>query len=174
MPFILKNKYHRINDIKLFSCAFKSENFNFGVSYIPVLIHVNIQFSSLLWHHCFLQSFYINSLAIDFQMLSYSNALWILGTTLFLTVHFANIFYKSMHSHCILILVSLAMQKILGLIKFHLFIFAFILIAVGEVLKKILWFMSECSVYILLKYCYSIQPYIQDFISFCVNFYVWH
>ena len=43
-----------------------------------------------------------------------------------------------MHSHCILILVSLAMQKILGLIKLHLFILAFILIAVGEVLKKIL------------------------------------
>ena len=51
-------------------------------------------------------------------------------------VQFANICYKSMHSHCIL--VSLAMQKLLSLIKFHLFIFAFILITLGEVLKKIL------------------------------------
>lgn len=61
----IKNKYHRFDDdIKLFSCVFNSENFNFDVSYIPVLIHVSIQFSSLFWHHCDLQNFYVNSLAI--------------------------------------------------------------------------------------------------------------
>lgn len=57
-----------------------------------------------------------------------------------------------MHSHCILILVSLAMQKLLSLIKFRLFIFAFILITLeGGIQKDIVSvYVKECSAYFFL------------------------
>ena len=43
-----------------------------------------------------------------------------------------------------LILVSFTVQKLLNLIKSHLFIFVMIFITLGGGSKKILWFMSKC------------------------------
>ena len=49
----------------------------------------------------------------------------------------------------ILFMVSVAVQKLLSLIRSHLFPFAFISITLGDGSKKILlWFMSECSAYV--------------------------
>ena len=57
---------------------------------------------------------------------------------------FANIFSHSVHCLFILFRVSFAVQKLLSLIRFHLFIFVFIIITLGGGSEKIfLWFMSE-------------------------------
>ena len=57
---------------------------------------------------------------------------------------FANIFSHSIGCLFILFMVSFAVQKVIRLIRSHLFSFAFISIALGDWLKKTLvWFMSE-------------------------------
>ena len=57
---------------------------------------------------------------------------------------FANIFSYSVSCPFILFRVSFAVQKLLSLIKSHLFIFVFIVITLGGGSEKILlWFMSE-------------------------------
>ena len=49
----------------------------------------------------------------------------------------------------ILSVISFVLQKLLGLIWSHLFIFAFVSFALGDGSKNILlWFMSECSAYV--------------------------
>ena len=59
---------------------------------------------------------------------------------------FANIFSHLVDSHFILFMFSFAMQKFLSLIMFHLFIFVFISINLGNESKKILlWFMSASA-----------------------------
>ena len=59
-------------------------------------------------------------------------------------VSFANIFSHSEGCLFVLFMVSFAVQKLLSLIKSHLFIFVFISITLGGGLKKILlWFMSK-------------------------------
>ena len=60
----------------------------------------------------------------------------------------ANIFSHPVGCLFILLMVSFGVQKLLGLTRSHLFIFAFIFITVGGGLKKILLqFMSQGSVY---------------------------
>ena len=62
---------------------------------------------------------------------------------------FANVFSHSENCLFILFMVSFAVQKLLNLIRFHLFIFVFI--TLGDGLKKILlWFMSEYISYVFL------------------------
>ena len=57
---------------------------------------------------------------------------------------FANIFSHYEGCLFILFMVSFAVQKLLSLIRSHLFIFVFIFITVGSGSKKILlWFMSK-------------------------------
>ena len=57
---------------------------------------------------------------------------------------FANIFSPSDGCLFILFMVSFAVQKLLSLIRPHLFIFVFIVITLGGGSKKILlWFMSK-------------------------------
>ena len=59
-------------------------------------------------------------------------------------ISFANIFFHSEGCLFILFMVSFAVQKLLCLIKSHLFIFGFIFITLGGGSKKILqWFMSK-------------------------------
>ena len=61
-----------------------------------------------------------------------------------MVVSFANIFSHSVGCLFILSVVSFAVQKLLSLIRSHLFIFAFVSFALGDRSKKILlWFMSE-------------------------------
>ena len=57
---------------------------------------------------------------------------------------FANIFSHSMGCLFVLFMVSSAVQKLLSLIKSHLFVFVFISITLEDRLKRLmLWFMSE-------------------------------
>ena len=61
-----------------------------------------------------------------------------------LVTSFANIFSHSLGCLLILFMVSFAVQKLLSLIKSHLFIFVNIVITLGGGSEKILlWFMSE-------------------------------
>ena len=48
-----------------------------------------------------------------------------------LVISFANSFSHSVGFHCVLFVASFAIQKLVSLIRFHLFIFAFISIALG-------------------------------------------
>ena len=59
-------------------------------------------------------------------------------------VSFANIFSHSEGCLFVLLMVYFAVQKLLSLIKSHLFIFAFISVTLGSGSKSILlWFMSK-------------------------------
>ena len=63
----------------------------------------------------------------------------------------ANIFSHSVGCLFVLFMVSLAVQKLLSLIRSHLFIFVFISVTLGGGSKKILlWFMSK-SVFPMLS-----------------------
>ena len=64
---------------------------------------------------------------------------------------FANIFSHSVSCLFVLFMVSFAVQKLLSLIRSHLFVFVFIPITLGDGSEKILLqFMSECSAYVFL------------------------
>ena len=92
--------------------------------------NVYLDLLSLFWLGCF------------FLLLSCMRCLHILEIKLFLVASFANIFSQSVD--CSLFMVSFAVKKLTSLIRFHLFIFAFISIALWDEPKKTLvWFMSE-------------------------------
>ena len=86
----------------------------------------------------------------------------------------ANIFSHSVACLFVLFMVSFAMQKLLSLIRSHLFIFVFIFITLGGGLKKILLqFMSKSVLPMFFSEFYSVQPYIYVFHPFWVYFCVW-
>ena len=58
--------------------------------------------------------------------------MYILEITPLLVTLFANIFSHSLGCLFVLLMVSFAMQKLLSLIKSHLFIFAFVSITLGD------------------------------------------
>ena len=65
-----------------------------------------------------------------------------------LFISFTNIFSHSVGCLFILSLVSFAVQKLLSLIRSHVYIFAFISFVIGDASKKILLrFMLECSAF---------------------------
>ena len=77
-------------------------------------------------------------------ILSSMSCLYILEINPLSVVSFANIFSHSEGCLFLLFMVSFAVQKLLSLIKSHLFIFVFISITLGGGSKKILlWFMSK-------------------------------
>ena len=58
-------------------------------------------------------------------------------------------------------MVSFVVQKLISLIRFHLFIFAFVSIALGDGPKKTLVrFMSECFACVLFWEFYGVMSYI--------------
>ena len=67
-----------------------------------------------------------------------------------LVISFANIFSHLVGCLFILSVVSFAMQKLLSLIRFHLFMFAFIFFALGDRSKKNIAaiYVKECSAYV--------------------------
>ena len=67
-----------------------------------------------------------------------------------LSVIFANIFFHSKGCLFILLMVSFAVQKLLSLIRLHLFIFAFISFALEDRSKKNITtiYVKECSAYV--------------------------
>ena len=66
------------------------------------------------------------------------SCLYILEINLLLVASFANIFSHSEVCLFVLFMVTFAVQKILSLIRSHLFIFVFIFITLGGGSKKIL------------------------------------
>ena len=77
-----------------------------------------------------------------FLMLSCMSCLYILDINLLLVIF--QIFFHSVGCLFILLMASFAMQKLLSLVRSHLFIFAFISFALGDRSKKILLqFMSK-------------------------------
>ena len=79
-----------------------------------------------------------------FLLLSSMSCLYILEINPLSVVSLANIFSHSEGCLFVLFMVSFAMQKLLSLIKSHLFISVFISITLGGGSKKILlWFMSK-------------------------------
>ena len=86
-----------------------------------------------------------------FLILSCMSCLCVLEINPLSVASFANIFSHSEGCLLVLFMVSFAMQKLLSLIKSHLFIFVFISINLGGGSKKILLgFMSECFSYVFL------------------------
>ena len=77
-------------------------------------------------------------------LLSCMSCLYILEIKPLLVTSFANIFSRSIDCLFILFVVSFAVQKLVSLIRSHLFSFAFISVALGDWPKKTLVrFMSE-------------------------------
>uniref|UniRef100_A0A8D0I3F3 Uncharacterized protein n=1 Tax=Sus scrofa TaxID=9823 RepID=A0A8D0I3F3_PIG len=66
------------------------------------------------------------------------SCLYILEINPLSVASFANTFSQSIGCLFILFMVSFAVQKLLSLIRFHLFIFAFVPITLGDTSKKIL------------------------------------
>ena len=85
-------------------------------------------------------------------LLSYMSCSYILVIKSLLDASIANIFSHSVGHLFILFIVSSAMQKCVSLTRAHLFIFAFISIALGDRPKKtLLRFMSEYFAYVLFQ-----------------------
>ena len=79
-----------------------------------------------------------------FLLLSYMSCLYILEIKPLLVTSFENIFFHSVGCLFILFMVSFPVQKLICLIRSHLFIFAFISIVWGNWPKKtLIQFMSE-------------------------------
>ena len=73
-----------------------------------------------------------------FLMLSYMCCLYLLYINPLLVMSLANIFSYSVGCLFVFLVVSFAVQKLLSLIRCHLFIFAFVSFALGDRSKKIL------------------------------------
>ena len=81
---------------------------------------------------------------IVFLMLSCMNCLYMWDINPLSVIPLANIFCHSASCLLVLSVISYAVQKLLHLIRFHLFIFGFISFALGDSSKKILLqFMSK-------------------------------
>ena len=85
-------------------------------------------------------------------ILSCMCALYILEINPLSVASFANIFSHSEGCLFILFMVSFAVKKLLNLIRSHLFIFVFIFITLGGVIKKELAaiYVKECSASVFL------------------------
>ena len=79
-----------------------------------------------------------------FRTLSCMSCLYMLYINPLMVISFSNIFSHSVDCPFILLMVSFAVQKLLSLIRSHLFIFVFVSFTVGDRSKKILLqFMSK-------------------------------
>ena len=88
---------------------------------------------------------------LGFLLLSFRRYLYILEVNPLSVASFANIFSHSVGCLFVLFMVSFAVQKLLSLTRFHLFIFVFIVISVeGGSEKMLLWFMLEFLAYAFL------------------------
>ena len=65
-------------------------------------------------------------------ILNHMNCLYILDINPLLVISLANVFSQSIGCLFVLLMVSFAVQKVLSLIRSHLFIFAFISFALGD------------------------------------------
>ena len=112
--------------------------------------------------YVFSSSVYLLNGLLVFLMLSCMSYLYMLNINHLLVMSFANIFSHSVGSLFVLLMVPFAVQKLLSLIRSHLFICSFVSFALGEGSKKNIATISvtECSAYVFLKEFYSICSYI--------------
>ena len=101
---------------------------------------------------CFLIKFFV------FLMLSFMSCLYMLDINPLLVISFANTLSHSVGCLFVLLMVSFAVQKLLSLIRSHLFIFAFISFTLGDGPPK--------------YFCYLCQKvfFCRSFIIFCLTF----
>ena len=86
-----------------------------------------------------------------FLTLSCMSCLYILDINPLSVISFANIFSHSVGCLFILFMVSFSVQKLLRLIRSHLFTSAFISYALGQIQKNIATiYVKECSAYVFL------------------------
>ena len=124
------------------------------------LIYISLILSSAVMRHLAistssLEKRLFRSFAHFFDLLlllSYMSCSYILVIKSLLDASIANIFSHSVGRLFILFIVSSAVQKCVSLTRAHLFIFAFISIALGDRPKKtLLRFMSEYFAYVLFQ-----------------------
>ena len=92
------------------------------------------------------------SQVVCFLMLSCMSYLYMLDINPLLVISFANIFPHSIDCLFVFSIVSFAVQKLLSLIRSHLFIFAFISFALGERSKKYCYDLCQRVFYL----CFSL------------------
>ena len=98
----------------------------------------------LLWRNVSLSLLPIFRLGCLFLYCCCMSCLYILEIKPLLVTSFAIIFSISVGCLFVLLMVSFAVQKLVSLIRSHLFIFVFISITLGDwPKKKFVWFMSE-------------------------------
>ena len=98
----------------------------------------------LLWRNVYLVFHSLFDWVVCFLILSCMSCLYILEINPLSVALFANIFSRSVGCLFILFMVPFAVQKLLSLIRSHLFIFVFIFMTLGGGSKKILLqFMSK-------------------------------
>ena len=110
---------------------------------------------------CLLRSF-AHFLIRFFLILSCMSCLYILDINPLLVISFANIFSHSVDCLFILSVVSFAVQKLLSLIRSHLFIFPFVSFALGDRSKKniAMIYVKECSTCVLVQEIYGFRSLI--------------
>ena len=98
------------------------------------------------------------------------SCLYILDINPLSVISFANVFSHSIGCLFVLLMVSFAVQNLLSIIRFHLFIFAFISFALGGRSKKILLqFMSKSVLPIFSFSLFLKNKFIYLFIFACVR-----
>ena len=102
--------------LSIFSCVW---------GYLYVIFGKNVQVLCPLFNQ-----------VVCFLLLSYMSCLYSLDMNPLLVASFANIFFHSIDCLFVLSMVSFAVQKLLSLIRSHLFIFAFVSFALGDRSKK--------------------------------------
>jgi len=128
----------------------------------------------LLWRNIYLALLLISDCGFFFffLVLSFMNCLDILEVNPLSVASFANIFSHSEGG--LLFMVSSVVQKLLSLIRSHLFIF-FNFHYSGKWAKKDLAviYVKECSAYVFLEELCSVWPYTEIFKPFKIYFCVW-
>ena len=129
-------------------------------------------FVCLPWRNIYLDLLPIFDWVAWFLILNYMSYLYILEINPLSVASFANIFSHFVGYLCILFMVPFAVQKLLSVLRSHMFISACISNALGDKSKKkkntAMIYVKECIVYL-----YSIKSYIWVFNPFWVYFYIW-
>ena len=106
-------------------------------------------------------------------LMRYISCLYILDVNLLSIASFANIFSQSIGCLVISLTVSFAMQKLISLIRNHLFIFAFVSFVLGDRSKKYCYDLSQrmfclCSLLEVLWYHVLYLGILTIWVYFCV------